>query len=59
MHSVFGNVDKVVSSTLDIIVHQINMQAKKLVGTSHVVQLVEDVNRMDGIAILEKKQIKW
>ena len=55
IRSVFGNVDHILSSNLDEIVHQINEQAKQRVGTSILVQQVEDVNRMDGIVTFQKK----
>ena len=55
--SVFAHVDGVVSSDLDTIVYQINYQAKKRGETSHVVQQVEDVNRMDCRVTFQQKEI--
>ena len=55
IHSVFLKVDTVLKSNLDAIVYQINDQSKKKVGTSVVVQRIEDVNRMDGIVTFQIK----
>ena len=52
LNSVFANVNAIIASDLDPIVYQLNKQAKKRVGTSVVVQQIEDVSRMDGPATL-------